>query len=339
MVKNMKFSIIMPVYNTASYIDKSIQSVIEQNYENWELICVNDGSTDDSLEICENYANQDSRIKVFSKVNEGVSVARNFGLKEATGERIIFLDADDWLALNALEVFSKFPLSVDLIIANHFEVFTNTYTEAKQINVSDIASTGAKDKIIEFCIRESQWRKEDWYGYLRPVWGKCYSRELIEKSSLTFISRLKYGEDMVFLLSYLLHCQAISFTNKALYYYNRINEESAMAKRSWVGQEQGLLYFREVERLVNNRVSEETLSDLWLETAEWDWKVLLKSKKSFMAKYTTFKNLISTDLYRRFSETVDYQDIGKKKKMFIYAIKYKQPMLLMLLVTLNNMRG
>ncbi|MGQ7353991.1 glycosyltransferase family 2 protein [Streptococcus suis] len=337
--EKMKFSIIMPVYNTALYLKKSIQSVIEQTYENWELICVNDGSTDDSLEICEHYAKQDSRIKVFSKVNEGVSVARNFGLKKVTGERVIFLDADDWLASNTLEVFSKYPLSVDFIIANHFEVFTNGYTKAKKINVSDIASMDAKDRIIEFCVRESQWRKEDWYGYLRPVWGKCFSRELIEKSNVTFISGLKYGEDMVFLLSYLLECRLIAFTNESLYYYNRTNEGSAMVKRSWMGQEQGLLYFREVERLVKNRVSEETLSDLWLETAEWDWKVLLKSKKSFVAKYAIFKNLISTDLYRRFSEKTDYQEIGKKKKLFIFAIKHKQPMLLMLLVTLNNMRG
>ena len=96
----MKFSIIMPVYNTALYLKQSIQSVIEQTYENWELICVNDGSTDDSLEICEHYAKQDSRIKVFSKVNEGVSVARNFGLKKVTGERVIFLDADLYILKN-----------------------------------------------------------------------------------------------------------------------------------------------------------------------------------------------------------------------------------------------
>lgn len=335
----MKFSIIMPVYNTALYLKKSIQSVIEQTYENWELICVNDGSTDDSLEICEHYAKQDSRIKVFSKVNEGVSVARNFGLKKVTGERVIFLDADDWLTLNTLEVFSKYPLSVDFIIANHFEVFTNGFTEAKQINVSDISTKETKDGIIEFCVRESQWRKEDRYGHLRPVWAKCFSRELIEKSNVTFISELKYGEDMVFLLSYLLECQSIAFTNESLYYYNRTNEGYAMAKRSWMGQEQGLLYFREVEKLVKNRVSEETLSDLWLETAEWDWKVLLKSEKSFVAKYAIFKNLINTDLYRRFSEKTDYKEIGKKKKLFIFAIKHKQPMLLMLFVTLNNMRN
>ena len=108
----MKFSIIMPVYNTALYLKKSIQSVIEQTYENWELICVNDGSTDDSLEICEHYAKQDSRIKVFSKVNEGVSVARNFGLKKVTGERVIFLDADDWLSSNYIEQQAKEKLGM-----------------------------------------------------------------------------------------------------------------------------------------------------------------------------------------------------------------------------------
>lgn len=109
-------SIIVPVYNTAPLLDRSIGSILKQTYTNWELLLINDGSTDDSLEICQQYEARDERIRVFSQANQGQSVARNVGLDQARGEFIAFLDSDDEFLPNTLEetiaTFNKYPESL-----------------------------------------------------------------------------------------------------------------------------------------------------------------------------------------------------------------------------------
>src|SRR5690554_2682260 len=116
-----KVSIIIPVYNKAPYLDSCISSVINQTYKNLEIIIIDDGSTDNSLEICENYRKKDERIQLISQENQGVSVARNKGIQKASGEWIYFLDADDYLELDAFEILVKKShyLDVDLI---HFGI-------------------------------------------------------------------------------------------------------------------------------------------------------------------------------------------------------------------------
>jgi len=96
-------SIIVPVYNSSVFLHECLQSIISQTYTNLEILLVDDGSTDDSLEICKSYAEQDSRIKVFHKENGGVSSTRNFGLRVATGEYIGFVDSDDFISSEMFE--------------------------------------------------------------------------------------------------------------------------------------------------------------------------------------------------------------------------------------------
>ena len=98
-----KISIIVPVYNSETTIERCIVSLISQTYTNIEIILINDGSKDKSGQICDSYSNKDNRIKVYHKTNEGVSIARNLGIKEATGEYVLFVDSDDYLSLNACE--------------------------------------------------------------------------------------------------------------------------------------------------------------------------------------------------------------------------------------------
>lgn len=103
MNKKNKVSVIIPVFNTSNFLNKCLQSVLKQTYTNLEIICVNDGSTDDSQQKCEHYANQDKRIVVVNKENGGLSSARNAGLKIATGKFIIFIDSDDFVEPNMIE--------------------------------------------------------------------------------------------------------------------------------------------------------------------------------------------------------------------------------------------
>ena len=99
----MKISIIIPVYNVAQYLDKALDSVVNQTYKDIEIICVNDGSTDNSLQIIENYAKKDKRIKVINQDNSGLYVVRQNGVKVATGDYITYVDGDDWLDADACD--------------------------------------------------------------------------------------------------------------------------------------------------------------------------------------------------------------------------------------------
>lgn len=332
----MKFSIIMPIYNSQNYLSKSINSVLKQSYKNWELICIDDGSVDESLNVCYKFAKTEDRIKVITKENGGVSSARNLGLEQATGERIIFLDADDCLHMEALEIFSKYDLNIDLVIANHIEVFPDKIKKAPVITESKISTINEKLELIRFCISESQWREDSWYGNLRPVWGKCFSKKIIEENRLAFLPSLKIGEDMVFLLSYLLKVETVHFTNNYIYYYSWPNGNSAMSIKQWEGPSQGLIYYNAVKDLVKNKVSEENLSDLWLETAELDWRNIAFSNISFWKKRLELKKLFQSELYQKYSKKIVYQNAGKKKKLYLTAIKYNSPTILLLLFLLKE---
>ena len=116
---NKLISIIMPVYNAEKYLNRSIESIMNQTYNNIEIILVNDGSTDNSLEICTSYQEKDNRIKLINQANKGVSFARNKGIDEATGDYIMFIDSDDYVEKNMIEdMVSKITEDdIDLVIS------------------------------------------------------------------------------------------------------------------------------------------------------------------------------------------------------------------------------
>ena len=103
----MKFSVVVPIYNVEKYLNKCVESILNQTYKDFELILVDDGSPDHCPEICDEYAERDARVRVIHKENEGLVAARNTGIKEAKGEYICYVDGDDWIANNLLETVWK----------------------------------------------------------------------------------------------------------------------------------------------------------------------------------------------------------------------------------------
>ena len=155
-INKRKISIIMPVYNSEKYVSEAIESVCNQSYKNWELLIVNDGSVDLSAEIIENYAKKDTRITVFHKQNEGVSIARNYALDKISGEYVTFIDSDDVYHVDRLkkmvQVFEKHG-NCDIVFSRHKE-FTG------QLNTGEVSSTGAivisDDDILKKIISDSK---------------------------------------------------------------------------------------------------------------------------------------------------------------------------------------
>jgi len=194
MLKSLLLSVIIPVYNVAPYLEQCLDSVINQTYQNLEIICINDGSTDNSLEILERYKKKDKRIKVFSTENRGLSSARNLGLDSATGELVAFVDSDDFLYLDAYEKAVN-------------EFLKNPNLELVTFNYSSFYENG---KNVEVKLKQE-------YG---AVWCRLYKLDLINKYNIRFIPNKIY-EDVYFSKAYQFCCNSIKHVDEPLYYYRR----------------------------------------------------------------------------------------------------------------------
>lgn len=205
-------SIIVPVYQAEKYIKRCIDSVIKQSYENWELILINDGSTDSSYSICKSYEKYDSRIRCFSHENSGVSQTRNFGLDEAHGQYIFFLDSDDFIDNNCIEIM------LQTVKRNSSDICFCGY---RRITTS--GNTDESPKPAECLICDDFNNNFFWNLYRQHIifniGTKMYRNEIINSNRIRFDTSRKIYEDVSFCLEYLQHCQKVSICSEPLYSY------------------------------------------------------------------------------------------------------------------------
>ena len=213
-----KISVIIPLYNVEKYIKRCIDSVIGQTYSDFELILVDDGSVDGSGDICDLYKEKDSRIKVIHKENEGVSVARNTGLKNATGEYICFIDADDYVSSVYLEKLCGALESGDYDMAMcDFDNFTGDVYHGEKEPASEY-----KDEYltIEELLKKIHITQGELYVV---VWGKIFKRNIVE--NIEFPAG-RICEDLAVLYRYYDKVKKAVRINSVLYYYFRGNVSS-----------------------------------------------------------------------------------------------------------------
>ena len=218
MEKHKRVSVIIPVFNAEKYLSKCIDSVLSQTCPELELILVNDGSTDRSEEII-NTCIHDDRVLYLKQENKGVSAARNLGLSHASGEYIIFVDSDDYLVSDSLDMRIKKAETTDLLISNYYQIKEIDIEKKKYIN---------EEK--EISVVEALWliSPKNNIGYQGYLWNKVFRREIIKKNGILFDSFVAYGEDRLFIGQYITYCNNISLDTDAVYCY-RLNDESAMA--------------------------------------------------------------------------------------------------------------
>ncbi len=217
---NSKFSIIIPVYNVEKYISKCLDSILNQTFEDFEVICINSNSPDNSMEILSEYAMEDKRIKIICQEDNGPGAARNLGLAHAKGEFISFVDGDDWIE----------PKMYELIINNMSEEIDIINFSANMV-FPDGAKINSLKEWYYFVKYEGRCNID--YNIMKNttvnIWDKVYRNSIIKKNNINFASNIKYAEDVSFLYKYLLSCENIYFINKCLYnYVQRAN--SAMQK-------------------------------------------------------------------------------------------------------------
>jgi len=213
------FSIIIPVFNVSEYLERCVQSVLKQTFKNFEVILINDGSTDGSDQICEELEDQNKRIKYFSQENKGLSETRNRGITESKGEWIIFVDSDDTIEANTLELFLKIinkNVDVDIIIANHVTRYPND-------NVVRYSTTSAKPGAImlgkDYIISELK------YNTYNPVSVRnVYRRKFLIENDISFEPNLVH-EDELFTINVFLQARDV-YVSSIIFYNHLIRKNS-----------------------------------------------------------------------------------------------------------------
>ncbi len=213
---NVKVSIIVPVYNCEKSIERCIKSICNQTYDNIEIIIVDDGSKDNSGIICDELAQNDSRIKVIHQQNSGVSVARNKAIAISTGQYLQFVDSDDWLPDYTTTILAEAAIKTgaDLIIGDFYRVVGNRISTKGKIKSKKVFSL---QEYANYMIKNPA---DFYYGVL---WNKLYRRSIIEKYNIRMLENLHWCEDFIFNLEYIKYCHIFYAVQIPIYYYVRNN--------------------------------------------------------------------------------------------------------------------
>ena len=211
-------SIIVPIYSVEKYIDNGIASLVAQDYENIEIILVDDGSPDKSGIIADKWAAKDGRIIVIHQSNSGVSTARNAGLKAAKGEFVMFMDGDDWVERDYVSYFMGLVTAGNYRAAFNINFFHDNGRDTNRQSVSDLPFHA------EEAIEGIYSGKID-----VAVWNKIYNRELITKHGIRFNPEIWFGEGMLFNMEVLQRVDCVAMGGKPVY-HQTFNPESAMRK-------------------------------------------------------------------------------------------------------------
>lgn len=206
------FSIITPVYNLEGIIGNAIESVLQQSYKNFEYIIVNDGSSDNTLKEIEQYINSDSRIKVFSKKNGGVSSARNLGMEKSSGEYIFFLDGDDRIDHSLLE--NAYSIIKNSQIDMYSFGYGHLYTNGQRIK------SYSKSKYDGKYFNGNEFLENYLYKRIDQNICSCIiKRDIFEKNLITFDIDTKIGEDTEFIIKIISKCNVIYYNSKEMFFY------------------------------------------------------------------------------------------------------------------------
>lgn len=324
-------SIIVPIYNAESHLEKCIQSVINQSISNFELILVDDGSTDKSKIICQRFLN-DNRVRYYYKTNGGVSSARNFGIRKSSGNWLCFIDADDWVESDYLKnIISK--NNADLVISN-----------IKSINENGVKFNSLHSKsemrTESFFVPDDFFDGNQFILSNSPV-AKTFKTDIIINNNIYFNEHLKNGEDFIFVLQYALKCKTIEFNNQFNYCYNKMNNQSVTNS-----------YFKDYFTNLKNTKNAlfEVISNYRIvsdeEKSQHYFRIAIKAiyeeskndKIGFFSKYSEIKKIINSEEVKSFRKLKLKNQFNDSKffRILEILVQFNQPLLITFFLTVYN---
>ena len=254
-------SIIVPVYNSEKYLKKTIQSILRQTYEDFELILVDDVSTDSSGKICDEFQNMDSRIRVVHKKNGGICSARNEGLRIAKGRYIGFCDNDDLFLENLLQDNLALAIHYNADVVRFSRRRTDIYN-GETISVRETRGFNNRfvpnDKFVEY-FKEINSAGEG-------VWAGIYKKEFLDRHAIRFDENMKYGyEDLNYIIQIYMNHPSVVLNNKVYYHWIMRTEHSTSAKTNINNIQSLMLCLEAKKQLYEEYKMEKTKVDLWIQ--------------------------------------------------------------------------
>lgn len=325
-------SIIVPVYNVEKYLSKCLDSLVNQTYENIEIVCVDDGSIDSSGEICDEYAKKDARIKVIHKENGGLSDARNVGLETINGEYVMFIDSDDWIdkdtcdyCINTLKLYD-----VDLILWSYIREYKNN-AKPKRLFMNGsryFDDQEIKEKIFLRCVGLNgvELRNVENMDSIVTAWGKLYKRDKI--NNIRFKATTEIGtEDALFNIYVMDNINSAFYIDRYMSHYRRDNVISLTSTYK------SELYtcWQRLYDYIEAFIKEKDLGDDFINALNNRIALgicglglnIMSSDKSAVMKIKEIKDIISTERYRNAYKRLDFRYFPIHWKLFYGCAKLR----------------
>ncbi|MDD4066600.1 MAG: glycosyltransferase [Clostridia bacterium] len=331
-----KISIIIPVYNAEKYVKRCLESIVNQTYTNLEIICINDGSKDNSLQIINEYKKKDNRIIVIDKVNQGVSEARNDGIKLSSGEYIVFVDADDFIELSMISAL------YDIMKKNNVDVVKTSYNIVLDNNkcIRYIYDDEFANKILLRNDAINVFKQFFFDGI--TIWGTLYRKSLIDSID-KFDKNFVYGEDVIFFLNVLLNVKNIYFLNGHLYNYVYNKDGACFNVKNYEINKQNFIKFSKIviNKLIENDFmsndERKTINARYLGSFLSCFLYSFYTNSNSLKKFKMETESIKKDSYiNELLNNCSLKNISWKFKVVILCVKYNLYSVLYFLFKIRN---
>ena len=310
-MKKVKVSIVIPVYNATKYLAKCLDSVINQSYKDIEIVLVNDGSTDNSGQICDSYAKKDKRIIVFHQNNTGVSIARNNGINNSHGEYVIFIDSDDLIHPEYIQKLVN-NVNNDILPVCQIEKFQSEVSFLNY-NKEEVMELD-KNHFVELCKM----------SLLNTPCCKLYDLDIIKKNKINFKPNLSLGEDLLFNLDYLKYINKIIVIKQKLYYYRK-NEKSSLSSLYYANMfDIQILLFDNYTNFFKKVIMDKNMLYIY-DSSRFDMIMEIVNNEfangnvGFWQRYFSARKLLKKNELMTRIKDIAYPN----KKLYYYLIRYK----------------
>lgn len=328
-----KVTVVIPVYNTKKYLEKCVDSITGQTFQNIEILLIDDGSTDGSAELCDELGEKDDRIRVIHKQNGGAATARNLGIDVAKGEYIMFIDSDDWLDTEAIEMLVEHAdeNNVDVIRFGYVREFgdkklvkRNTFLEERVY--SEYECLNVCRQILG--LTGDELAHPENMNYLASCAFNMYRTELLKESGVKFIPLQEIGsfEDGLFNFCVFMYVKQFEFIDKPYYHYRKTNETSFTARYRYNYLNKQLILYERLkseikaknmwkffEEAYNNRIV--------LCTMEIAFNAM-RNKESFYKRYKEIKGALMHERFKEAYNNFSLKYLRFKWKIYYFFIKY-----------------
>lgn len=335
----LKISVIIPVYNVEQYLSRCVDSVLNQTLKDIEIVLVDDGSPDNSPEICDNYKKTDERVKVVHKKNGGLASARNAGLSVASGKYIFFLDSDDWLESDGLQTLydTAEKFNVDLVKYRAIRTGWPGLPQDAPCMVEPIRELRDgyydRDQIIKEIYPRLFATSQLTMGAVVGAWGALYNFKFLKDNKLKFYENVKFSEDLIFSANVMKHAKSFYFIDKAgvyHYFYNDTSISKSFREGRWESCKALISLFE--KDFKNNKEFDFSNEIYYL---KWFCVLLSINERRFISdknqKFKYCKKIINDPIVRNLPLKLKFFDVSWKQKILLILIKFKMSRILLLL--------